>query len=138
MNQIIHHLFIPKGRIGRLQYFLFGLILVAITRFIFELANNNAFMKDITIANHLFLVIVLIISSYSAVVLVIKRLHDLEYNGWASIFLFLPYLWLSVAPIIIPSDFILPSFLIFLIVSAVESFIFLFCKGTNGVNKYGQ
>lgn len=114
-----------KGRIGRLDYFIysvlsslfFGLLAVFIMiPFGIGLAMNGASIEEIAtscLASIIFLPIQIVIS-YTTLALSAKRFHDLGLSGWFSV--------LSLVPI----------------ASLVVLIILLFCKGQNSDNKYGK
>lgn len=114
-----------KGRIGRLDYFIysilsslfFGLLAVFIMiPFGIGLAMNGASIEEIAtscLASVIFMPIQIVIG-YTTLALSAKRFHDLGLSGWFSV--------LSLVPI----------------ASFVVLIILLFCKGQNSDNKYGK
>ena len=85
---LIQFLFIPKGRIKRLEFFLsnvlLSLFLFVLVTFIQKIANNN----DIFIA--LFFLFLACLSAYVSIVLTIKRCHDVNLSGWFYFLYFVP------------------------------------------------
>lgn len=119
----------PKGRVGRLTFFLKGILpilsLFFLTMFIFTKLMNSIDTSGISPATNILLSIVGIILGigmlflyWVLVVLMIKRFHDLGRSGWNIL------LWL------IP--------LVGQIVNFVNWIEFLFVKGTAGPNKFGN
>ena len=83
---------------ARLNYFIYSLLPGIIGTIIPTLVTNAAYLKNIhpTTLGLMFLV-VNIICLYSLFVLIIKRLHDLNNNGWWSILIFIPFVNIAFA-----------------------------------------
>jgi uncharacterized membrane protein YhaH (DUF805 family) len=119
----------PKGRVGRLTFFVKGILpvlsLFFLTMFIFITLMNSIDTSGSSQITDLLMLIVIIILSigmlflyWVILVLMIKRLHDLGRSGWNIL------LWL------IP--------LVGQIINFVNWIEFLFVKGTAGPNEFGD
>ena len=107
-------LFSSKGRINRLNYFLYNIslqIVASIAQFIFITALAFIAEDSAIIGVILFILtsVLVIACIYSGICLTIKRWHDLNKSGWYTLLCLL----------IIPAIYI------------------IFAKGTDGPNQYG-
>ena len=90
-----------RGRIGRLRYFFYSLLplalmLLGVIPLMLEIqAIENSNTGNPSIGSILFLVITVGISSWVAWTASIRRLHDLNLSGWWSLVVLLPSLFAS-------------------------------------------
>lgn len=110
-RKIIRVFLSPAGRIGRLSFFLYSVFVllfwtVLLLLFV-EVLPDSAFPI-------VFLCLICIFMMYVAIVLTVKRLHDLNYSGWSILLSFIPIL----------------NLFIFICV--------FFVPGTEGKNKFGE
>ena len=90
-------LFSPKGRIGRVQYILFTLTILIITLLIHTFFPNRVLLEKApldaaSLINFLLLLGVLVLH----IMVTIKRFHDFNITGYATMMLYAPYLGLLV------------------------------------------
>ncbi len=120
MDKILNAYFSHRGRLGRLNYFLYSLALGIFCAIFFggmqfvlppENAQQTASGMEIVFA--LLMLIVALVVLFASVILAIKRFHDLDKSGW----------WYLIA--IIP------------IVNILVGIYLLFFKGTEGPNRFG-
>lgn len=103
--------FSPNGRLRRKHYFL-RLILLGIPALILVEISKNP--QELSITAGVFVFILSAFVSISAIIQVVKRLHDIGLNGW---------LWIiSLIPI----------------ANLIFGLYLLFMDGTKGPNKYGD
>ena len=115
--------FSSNGRIARLSYFLYGLIL-GVVGAVFAIAfkfmeehsssaNAGSPADVLLMVFALVYIVLLIVIVYCSIVMMIKRLHDLDMSGWFTL--------LSMIPI----------------VGLIFYIYLLFAKGTPGPNRFG-
>jgi len=120
------------GRINRLKYFCRLLYLNLMFVFAIALCDYVGTIQSV-VTGYIFLGIVVCFSLailWQLVMTYVKRLHDLEWNGW-----------LAVLIVFYPIVNFFGNAVLNLIVSVVVgilSLILLFKRGTKGVNKYGK
>lgn len=103
------------GRIGRLQYFgfgvIWGLIIFMIALFVGISAGDSG---DVSAGGSLAMLGLLITHSFATVSYGIRRLHDFDKSGWWYLLAFVPF-----------ANFVI-------------GLILLFAPGTHGKNRYGS
>lgn len=109
--------YLPKGRIGRSNYFGYSVLiyfLFFILQNLLSMFNDRSSITSITVTwiFAVFWHVLLLIVLYAKVVFVVRRLHDLSLSG----------LWCILALPIIP----------------IADLILIFWPGTSGKNKYGH
>jgi uncharacterized membrane protein YhaH (DUF805 family) len=105
-----------KGRLGRLDYFLFVILVIfaiSIINSIFLVALSSLFTGSPEFYSFMMIVNIVIVSIL-VIFAVLRRLHDMEMAGY--------WIFLCLVPI----------------ANIVMTFLLLFKKGTVGVNKYGE
>jgi len=86
MTQLLIFLFSPKGRIGRLEFFLGMLFLMAVLSIITLLYERSSWLP------FKFYMVILLPIGVSIVILQIKRFHDRNRSGWRLLVFLLLYL----------------------------------------------
>jgi uncharacterized membrane protein YhaH (DUF805 family) len=122
MSHILDVYFSPKGRLRRLPYFLYGLVIGLVAGVLGVVAQYLSVQLQINMQQPdylavMFLVGILIffiIFIYASWILGMKRFHDLDHSGW--------WMLLSLVPIV--------GFLVALYL--------LFFRGTEGPNRFGN
>lgn len=109
-DELKNLLFNPKGRINRMPYILTPII----SSILFTIVIILLTILKIEILSQIFNYLGFIVLTAIAVILTIKRWHDLDKSGWLTVLIFIPIL-----------NFFIGLFL-------------AFAKGTNGKNKYGS
>ena len=127
--------FIWSGRIGRLAYFgysiLLGVILCVVGLVLLLPTRNSPNGETVTIV-----VVILLgaIALYAGFCLAVKRLHDLDLSGWH-------YAWMILVPSLFNGIGSAAHMLAFSIVGSVFSMgvgvYLLFWPGTDGTNNFG-
>lgn len=139
MKQFIRYWTSFSGRIGRLQYLLRGLLLIALFSLITALSalgwgfvGAHTASKEVMLAIScvfafivLSLFIFLIISSFS---LAARRLHDINYSAWWVVAISAWQLLMHIASNSAPFVALL---------GLIPAFILLFAPGTKGKNRFG-
>jgi uncharacterized membrane protein YhaH (DUF805 family) len=127
--------FVWNGRLGRLAYFGYSLLIVlvlAVIAAVLLLPTRNS-PNGATVA---FVVIGLfgVVAGYAGFCLCVKRLHDLDLPGWH-------YLWMVLVPSILNGAgnvaHSLPLSVIGGLVSLGVGLYLLFWPGTDGTNRFG-
>jgi uncharacterized membrane protein YhaH (DUF805 family) len=107
-----------KGRLARMPYFLYGLVLgviwVAFVHFVLK-PYINPYLQENNFSWWAFAAIMLyaVVTFWISFALVIKRLHDYDYNGWWSLLNLIP------------------------LVNLIFGLFLLFYPGTKGSNRFG-
>ena len=127
-----------KGRANRKEYIVFSVFFLLIAKFLglfipdnFMSSNGDSidFSKiEYPVYIILFFVLFLAIPSLS---LTIRRLHDLNFSGWWTLFIFF------ICILIIPLYSILLGGDINIVTYIIDIPLFIF-KGTSGTNNYGE
>ncbi len=94
----LDHPLSPRGRFGRLAYLAWYLVLslaimIPIILWVvgfFALAETVNDLKGIFAASFFIIFILYIVFFYYAIVITIRRLHDLSQTGWLSLLMFVP------------------------------------------------
>ena len=118
--KILKYFFSFEGRMGRLSFFIHGIVLFGIflgsvfgidaLKVALNLEKTNSFIETLKTLLGL-LLLVIMISGFSSTV---RRLHDLNRSGWALLWSFMPFanIWLFIQ--------------------------LYFIKGTTGANRFGS
>lgn len=122
MSRILDVYFSPKGRLRRLPYFLYGLVIGLVNGVLGVVAGYLSDQLQIDMQQPDYLAIMFIVGIliffiiliYSSWVLGMKRFHDLDHSGWWMLLLLVP------------------------IVGFFVILYLLFFKGTEGPNRFGN
>lgn len=129
---VTHKYFQYKGRSSRKEFWLFTIcyiLLGSIPELGYFILKNDSYLLKLLITIYSFFTIFLIIPSFTVIV---RRLHDINFNGWWNLF-FLTPLSISISQDNIDKIFCYISIILFIL------FVILMClKGTSTTNKYGE
>jgi uncharacterized membrane protein YhaH (DUF805 family) len=120
-SRFFSHFFSPKGRIGRLQYLVTVLIVVALYALVCYLLRF--FLSADEIRNSAIPSICFIPSAALVIVAGLKRCHDAGVDWWYAI---------------IPIVLLFVFGLVELVIGAAAFFFLFFQKGEDGLNEYGS
>lgn len=117
MDRLLEIYFSATGRMGRLHFFLYGLLLGIIAYIPFLATNQYGLigpLPDLSPIIWVLVAMVILIIWYCSFVITIKRFHDLNYNGWWSLLLLVP------------------------LINIVLGILLWFLPGTKGANRFGN
>jgi uncharacterized membrane protein YhaH (DUF805 family) len=127
--------FILTGRIGRLAYFGYSILLVVIlgvVALLLLMPTRNS--PNGTTVAVVVLVVLGLVALYAGICLAVKRLHDLDLSGWH-------YAWMALVPGLFNGIGSATHQLAFSIVGGTLSLgvavYLLFWPGTDGMNRFG-
>ncbi len=122
-SRFFSHFFSAKGRIGRLQYLVTVLIVVAVYALVYYLLRFFPTADGYEIWNSVIHTICFILAAALIIIAGLKRCHDAGVD-W----------WYATIPIVV----LFVMGLVVLIIGAAAFFFLFFQKGEDGLNEYGS